>query len=302
MWTVIAEGQGYFVLDRRQETNFTFRVHPALRQIRLTPDLDERGRETGRFHLELDFVLENLEADPEAANVGRDVLAAVLDILTFSTGYPCGVTKDPHVRRPLSEKGAYREHFFAQALPLGPFGAGTVGPPPVLNEALLGSAITDEQGLILGWYRAALETSDYIESCTALFAALEPLAQHFPCDETRTEVCRKCKNKRTLAASGAQKVKSFLINHGGLSAADANAVWSLRNDFAHGHIRRTVEQRQTVAGQRQLLLEAIARGLRTWLGIDHEGMPPRPDGPSFSDAVLTVDYTVPENEAEVDER
>lgn len=166
----------------------------------------------------------------------------------------------------------------------------------------MGLAITDEQSLILGWYRAALEAADYIESCTALFAALEPLAEHFPCDETRTDVCKKCKHKRTLAASEAQKVKSFLVNQGGLSAADANAIWLLRNDFAHGRIRRTVEQRQQIAGYRQLLLIAVARGLRTWFHIDHGGMPPESVvGLSVSDAVLTLDYSTPENEAGTNE-
>lgn len=131
-WTITAESRGYFVLGRQQETGLAFGVHPALRRLSLTPELNEHGAEGGQFQLELDFVVEGMEDDRGAANLGRNVLAAVLDLLTFSTGYPCTLAKDPHIRRPLTENGAYREHVFPQRLALGPFGPEPSGHPQSL--------------------------------------------------------------------------------------------------------------------------------------------------------------------------
>jgi len=294
-WTVLAEGHGYFILGRQQQITPASRPHPALRRIAIEPVLDEQRRETGSFKLEIDFVVDGDDTpDGEVGNLARDLLDGTLAMLAFSTGYPCTLTKTPSVRRPGSVEGVYRQLFFVEPLPLEPFGAGVVGPPPLLNEVILGQSLTDEQHMLLGWYRASLETKDYLESCTALLAALEPLANHFPCDKTRTETCRKCGDERVLAAGMAQRVESFLTTQGGLRVEDARAILDMRNKMAHGRMARTAEQRQAVAGLRRSLLSAVARGLRTWLGVDHGGTPPEPHGGfSYSDAVLAVDYTVP---------
>lgn len=294
VWTVLAECQGYFVVGRQQHATAALRPYPALRKINIEPALDEQRRETSGFKLEIEFVVGGDTPDTEVGDLARNLLEGILALLVFSTGYPCVLTKTPSVRGPGPVEGVYRHLFFVEPLPLGPFGAGIVGPPPLLDEAILRQSLTDEQHMLLGWYRAALETKDYIESCTALLAALEPLANHFPCDATRTETCPKCGNERVLAASMAQRVRSFLTTQGGLSEEDAKAIWEMRNAMAHGGIARTAEQRRAVAGLRRSLLSAVARGLRIWLGVDCGGLPPEPQGGfSYSDAVLAVDYTVP---------
>jgi len=295
-WTILAEGQGYFVLGREQHVAAQATPHPALRRVLVEPVLDEHRRETGAFKLEIDFVVDGDDTpDGVVGNLARDLLDGVLAVLAFSTGYPCGLTKTPSVRRPGSVEGSFRHIFFAEPLPLGPFGPGAVGPPPVLNEAILSRSLTDEQFMLLGWFRASLETKDYLESCTALLAALEPLANHFPCDATRTEVCPKCGAERVLAASATQRVRSFLTTEGGLSDLEAKAIWDLRNDMAHGRMARTAEQRQAVAKLRRGLVSAVARGLRALLGLDHGGTPAEPlGGPSYSDAILAVEYHSPE--------
>jgi hypothetical protein len=295
--TVLAECQGYFIVGRQQHATPALRPHPALRRISIDPSLDDQQRETGEFKLEIDFVANVDTPDPELGDLARNLLEGILALLAFSTGYPCILTNTPSVRRPGPSEGVYRQICFAVPLSLGPFGAGIVGPPPFLDETILGQLLTDKQYMVLGWYRAALVSKDYIESCTALLAALEPLAKHFPCEATRTETCPKCGNERVLKASIAQRVQSFLTTKGGLSKEDARAIWKMRNDMAHGRIARTAEQRRAMAEVRHSLLLAVARGLRIWLGIDFGGIPPEPQGGiSYSDAILAVDYTVPAEE------
>ncbi len=270
----------------------------------IEPILDDRGKETGVFKLEIDFVAADIDApDFLVADLARKLLEDALALLAFATGYPCILTKAPSARRPGVVAGTFRHLFFAAQLPLGPFGSGTLGPPPLLDEALLCQSLTDEQAMVLAWYRMALTTSDYIESCTALFAALEPLAGSFPCTDTRTETCANCGAKRELGASMHQRVHSFLTKQGRLAPEKAEAIWGLRNDMAHGRVARTMEQRRAMASLRDMLLAAMAQGLRIWLGTDYGGMPPPPEKlVSASDAILAVNYTVPDKHNEASPR
>lgn len=293
-WTILAKCRGYFVIGRQEHVTTTVKPHPALRQLAIEPLLDEQRRETGDFELAVDFEVDDSTAEATVAELARDLFDGVLSMLAFSTGYHCFPIGRPSVRRPGPNEGAYRQLFFADALPLGPFGAGQMGPPPVLDETILDRPLTDEQQLLLGWWRRALETPDYVDSCTALFAALEPIAMQFPCDATRTETCPACGNKQQLAAGTGQRVKAFLVSLGGLSETAAEEVWEFRNAMSHGRIARTAAQRRRIAELRHSLITAISKGLRLILGTDTGGMPVEPEGGfRFSDAFLAVDFTVP---------
>lgn len=293
-WTVLAEAKGYFVVGGVRKSNFPQPPHYALRKIEIKPNLDEQRRETGSFKLEVDFIIGSAAPDDEVANLGRNLLDGVLDMVAFSTGYSCVLTKTPSVRRLGEAKGSYRHLIFAEPFPIGPFGSGMIGPPPVLNEGILGRSLTPEQQMLLGWYRASLGTQDYVESCWALLTALEPLSNHFPCPETRIETCGECGAERVLAASMAQRVRYFLTTVGSLDTDQARAIWDLRNEIAHGRMSRTSEERQRLASLRHTLMTAVVNGLRAVLGVEYGGIPgPEPTW-SFSDAMLAVEYTIPE--------
>lgn len=293
-WTILGKCRGYFVIGRQEHVTETVKPHPALRQLAIEPVLDEQHRETGDFDLAVDFEVDDGAEEAIVVDLARDLFDGVLSMLAFSTGYYCYPIGRPSVRRPGPDEGTYRQLFFADALPLGPFGAGQMGRPPVLDKSILGRPLTDEQQLLLGWWRRALETPDYVDSCTALFAALEPIAMQFPCAATRTETCPACGNKRELAAGTGQRVKAFLVLHGGLSEAVAEEVWEFRNAMSHGRIARTAAQRRITAELRHSLITAISRGLRLILGTESGGLPPELEGGfRFADAFLSVDFTVP---------
>lgn len=295
-WTISAKCKGYFVVGRQEHAVLAEKPHPALSGLAVEPVLDEQRHETGEFWLRVDFETDEDTTESLVADLARDLFDGVLAMIAFSTGYPCFAMSRPSAKRPEAEEGTYRQLFFTVPLPLGPFGAGQVGRPPVLDETILGRELSDKQQLLLVWWRKALVATDYVDSCSALLAALEPIAMHFPCTDKRIETCPECGHEHEMAAGTGQRVRSFLVDHGGLSEEKARKIWELRNAMSHGQIGRSAAERRAIAELRYSLMSAISRGLREIFGTDIGGMPEAPEGGiQFSDAFLAVSFTEPDS-------
>ena len=79
LWTLKAKVTGNFFLVSKEELTSYGAPHQSVKRFVLDPDFDDNNRQTGKFNLEVDFVVDSDEEKPPSsipADLGKDLLVA----------------------------------------------------------------------------------------------------------------------------------------------------------------------------------------------------------------------------------
>ena len=266
--------------------------HPAVRNLVIEPEFNDKNKQTGKFNIDLTFEVDSKEDKPAPnviADIGRDIFNIYVDLLAFLSGYPIRILKPPYIVHNYPGTNKYRHISFpSQQAVLEPL-------VPLINTSIFTAKLEQKYAMILAWLRRALQEKDVINSILALFIPLEILANQFPCEEKVVDRCQNCGHVVESRPGMRIQVQNLLLNEIGYKSEQFERIWELRNEIFHGRFLISSEKIRELNISRQDLILAIIKGMKKLLGIGRSE-PPREVPPSwaFTDPILDVEYIGPD--------
>jgi hypothetical protein len=285
-WKLKSEITGNFFLLNVDVSESSFPPHPAVRKIRIDPELGIEGNQSGKFFIDIDFVVSTDEEVPlpnVIADVGRDILSVYIDLLSFLSGCPVRISKSPILNFNYPNTNKCRTISFADKF-------ATITPPvPINNAIILKTKLEPAHYMVLSWFRRALQERDVVSCITQLFTALDILSNLFPCEEKMIYKCTAC-GFETERAGMNIKIKSLLVNHVKYTEERFKVIRDTRNDIVHGNLVLSSLNVRELNFVKQELFIAIIKGMKNLLHRDIS-LPPKEVSPSFSfaDPILDIE-------------
>lgn len=286
VWEGRAHIQGHFRLLHEESVQppHESRPHAALLAWTIEPLDDNQSM----FDLIFRFGIhaEEKAASGLVADVGREVLSAIINVMAFLSAAPVQLVKFDGFRTAL---GADRERailFSSQWADLRP--------PVVLNSNAMALIRADTKlQRVLSWFRKGLEERDPFDAVTHLFIALNLLAHMFPIPGLRSRRCKACGNIEEIQPGDGDRFVHVLCHHVQLSEDEARRLWDLRNRIFHGGADVTPVMRRELVEKRHVLAHAVVRASKRYLSLGPGDLPAEDiPVPFFSDALLDVEYTL----------
>lgn len=280
-WRLETRIRASLVLLKREHVKSGRPFHPTIRQMRITPEFSDEGKQLGSFAVAIDFDVE-LKSNPhpsDIADVGRDIFARLVSLISFLTGRPV-VRIDPINLRNDQPDGKSRYLF------LNPESA-QISPPVPLGHQSFDIPLDEPTARVLALYSHALADTNVVSSTMFMIVALEFLASQHDVDLTRTETCASCGAETHHRAGTGQKFQ-HVVQQTGTSETIAKSLWDLRNDLLHGRFRNTAANRRELHARRSEVQRALVRSMKAWLSLGDQFPPPDPEGEWISDAFLDI--------------
>jgi len=296
-WTLEASIMGNFLLTASEQSSSQTPPHPAVRSLQLLPQFDEKGRQTGTFHLSIVLAVEPIADVPESsevADLARDVLNFQLDLLTLLSRNPVRLEKPPTVFHRYPGTNRFRRLCF-------PIQQATLSEPvPLTATTLFTRLIQPDLRRALSWFRKGLDEKDVVDSFMALTVALEVLSCQFEPPDKTTRRCSACGYETELAPGTGQRIHHFLTCVIGLSDDKSRSIWDARNRIFHGGFDRSSERVRRLCETRDDLSLGLVKGFKKLLDL-RSSDPPAEEPPQWAlvDPILDVEYTTPEEGASV---
>ncbi len=292
IWNISATIAGNFFLVKKEHVLPKSPPHPSLKSLRLIPQFDEHGKQTGKFELEIQFEISFSEDQTNSkipADLGRKLFYHFVDLLTFLSGYPIKVLKGPSLIFHYPDRKKHRIIAFSDE-------SGTFGPMiPILNTSLLYSLkLNSIQKRIMSWFRKGLQETDIVNSIISFCVSVEILANQFPCTEKINRKCQHCGHVSAIDPGMRQKIESFIVKKIGFTESEFENVWKVRNKLLHGGYDSNAFNTPELHSARELLIVSIVKGIKKLLKLSTEEPPP--ENPSmfpFYDPILDVVYEDP---------
>lgn len=286
LWTVKANFSSNIVLANTETLSSPRKPHPCVRNLVLTPRLNDRHQQTGNFDIAIDFVLDNVgtldSVNELAADVGREILDYYLGLLLFLCGDSVTLIAPPSFtyRDPGSNKG--------KTIICGE--QGDVPPPFVLPVSSLAAPLNPKHTRILSYFRQAVGNTDIPDSVMLFLVALEILANQFEVTVERTRKCEKCGHETHLGPTVRERVQHLLVNVLHFSTADFEEVWTVRNQLFHGGVPLLAKDLRRLHGVRERVRVAVLRGMKHLLGLKDTEPPYETRRLGITDAKLVVHW------------
>ena len=112
IWTIKALINGNFFLVNKDALQTTEWPHPNVRGLLIKPHPNEEKKSNGLFDLDIKFIVENDNA-PEIADLGRNILDIYINLLTFLSGCPVNLAKDPYLTYDYTGTNKHRKKIFS---------------------------------------------------------------------------------------------------------------------------------------------------------------------------------------------
>jgi len=292
-WIIKAQIKGNFFLTGRDEVTSTKYPHPNVRKLLIKPQLNESEKFNGLFDLDIYFIVEGTDkysvSPNEIADMGRNILNTYINLLTFLSGCPVRLIRQPSLTYNIPNTNKSRTICFGTTVNMPPA-------VPLLDKHILSIGLDAKKSRIITWLRKGIEEVDPINSLLALLVSIEVLAEQFPCKETRIRTCNKCGNIDEMEPGTRQKVHNLLVNIVGYNEEQFKLIWDkTRNEILHGKFDITSEIKRDLHKTKDELIIAVLKGTKRLLNIGADEFP-RETPPEFSisDSFLDVTHTAPE--------
>ena len=270
-WILKTEIFSNFLLVGQDDFQLSTPPHPSFRNIKIEPVFNEKQKQTGRFMIEIHFVIKTEEEKPKPhipADIGRDIFNIYMDLLTFLSGYPIILTKQIVLYYEYPDHKNFRQLVFPTVIDFP-------SPPiPLTNKDILSKTLDKKKREILAWFRRGLQEKNIINSILAFFISLEILSNQFPCEVTNKKICSKCGNETTLKPGTRQKVENLLLNEIRYTPNQFESIWDQgRNKLFHGGLEITADNERELHKLRDDLIVAIVKGMKKLLKLKESDPP-----------------------------
>ena len=291
IWEIKVKITGNFLLINQENIKSSVPPHPDVCGFFISPEFDNKNKQTGTFNVIIAFKIDAAEEKPPAyqiADLGRDILSIFINLLAFLSVNPV------HIIKPISMVYNYPNTKKYRLIEFPSQQANLSRPIPLDNNSIFNIKLEKKHNIILTWFRKALEEKDITNSIIALFIPLEILANQFPCEQRLILECEKCGHIIESKPGMRIQVQNFLTNIIGYSVEIFEEIWNTRNDILHGKIILTSEKIRDLYKLRQDLIISIIKGMKQILGIASTELPvEKLPGPFFTDPFTEVEYIAP---------
>jgi hypothetical protein len=289
IWNIKAEIIANFFLVNEDRILCQTPPHPAIRYLKIVPELNEQNQQTGKFFIEINYeasTTEELMPAEIPAELGRDIFQYYINLLTFLSGNPIKIVSPPSLT--YNYPGTRNTRLISFGTEIGFFEP----PVPILNTTLFTNKIDSKISRVLAWLKKGLEESDIVNSVLSLFISLEILSNQYDCPQKIIKKCTKCGYQMKLEPGMKQKVENFLVQNLGYKTDKFAKIWDLRNKLSHGGFDLSVNDVHEMYNIKQDLSLAIIKGTKKLLNFTAEE-PPREIPPpwGFSESLLDIVYT-----------
>jgi hypothetical protein len=274
LWTAHALISSSLVLVKSEQLAYAAKPHPNFRSIIFTPQINDKGQQTGQFQIEIEFVIEDTGDKSSscrlAADIGREILDHYLGLLTFLFDHQIKLTKPPsfNYQYPDTSNGVTGINVIC--------GVHMEAPPPMKLDpsSLLRFPIKTEYIRILSYFRQATNSTDIADSVLMFLIALEILANQFDTNEQRiVRKCPNCGHETRTKFGAAQKIKHLLVNVLAFKDKDFEEIWDARNALMHGGLSFSAKALHQLHGVKARVRLAITRGMKQLLGLKPSDLP-----------------------------
>ena len=289
-WKLIATISGNFFLVTEELIKSSDPPHPALRRFELQPEFDDANNQTGRFVIDIDLSFDSsISIDKnELADIGRDIINFYCEFLSFLSGHPVQIVKNPELTYNYPGTKKFRKILFPTQK------ANLIPPTPLFNSALLSNTIDPKLTRILALFRMGISEKDVYISFVLLTTALDLVSNFYSFEGNFIRKCSKCGHEEIIRPGIKQKVENLLVNELNYSTDKFDAIWETRNKAIHGGLDLSSETRRELHNTRMDVQLAVVKSIKIILNLGSDDPPPEtPPHWSFSDALLDVEYTEP---------
>jgi hypothetical protein len=285
-WTVHALLTGeFFITDERRSSQAP--VVEGLRELTISPQLDDDGKWTGLHELDAVLALEDENDAPLASRIvherGRALVDSITALATLGIGRPVRVSGGVSAKHRLAgEPPKYR-------LVTGVTQTADIAPPTPLPAELLTMAIDSRQQRVIRWWARGMAANDVIDRLVALNNALDLLAGMTEGAAGRVRRCKSCGAEEPIGPGLRDRIMYFLTTVPEYPEATAKDVYESRLDLAHARSDLGEDDLRRYRELADLVAAAVRTGIANVLGVTLPEIPERLpfDLPS---ALLDIEY------------
>lgn len=286
-WTLKTKVSGNFQLIKMDEIESPYPLHPGIKELVMVPFKDKDGKLSNQYLVEIKYQI-TTDDNQEAADVGRDVINAILDIFTFITGTPTYTTEQIVLNyiEPNNDKGRFV--VFPEVKQI------ISSPIPIKYTDIFSIKINQKALKILSWYRKGLYEVNIINSTISFYIALELISHHFTCEDTITRTCENCGHSNEIKPGIKQRVEHLLINELEYTPEKFGYIWNeWRNKLFHGGMKLTSENKRDLFELRDELVVIIIKSVKKLFDIpDNEQPQPISRYTPISDSIVCGEYLI----------